>query len=352
VKISIEQREEDMRKTCLGVALTALVLSFPLTKAAGQTAANRLPTNLPGVTTAVAPPEGFNPLEASDTELATYGFPPRPDPQEHPAANATWQKAMKASHHRITPELQLMNVYHGPAKGTSVKETNTTSSNWSGSVDLDGASTYNSNTSAYYIVAEYVVPVARQAYGACTNGWDYSSSWIGMDGWGSGDVLQAGTESDAFCWVFGTSTNYYAWYEWYPNGSVGISNFPINPGDDVFVEVWNTSATQGYAYMVNYNTDQTVEIGFTAPSNAHFIGNSFEWVVERPTVNGTLATLTNYISDYFSSCYGYTHGGAEYTPSTASALQVWMNDNSGNPISYPYPMGTYGVWLQDEGSAR
>src|SRR6201996_3195801 len=92
---------------------------------------------------------------ASDEELARFGFPPRPDPQEHPEANATWQKAMKASHHRITPELQMMHGSHGPARGASVKETNTTSSNWSGSVDLDGASSYNSNTSAYYIVAEY-----------------------------------------------------------------------------------------------------------------------------------------------------------------------------------------------------
>jgi hypothetical protein len=341
-----------MRKTNVAVVFATLLSLYPLTKAAAQNAANRVPTNLPGVTTAITPPEGFNAIEASDEELATYGFPPRPDPQEHPNANAAWQKAVLASKHRITPELQLMSVFHGPARSASVKETNTASSNWSGSVDRTGATTYNTTTSAYYIVAEYVVPVARQAYGACTNSWDYSSSWVGMDGWGSGDVLQAGTESDALCWVFGNATSYYAWYEWYPNGSVQISNFPIAPGDDMFVEVWNSSAGQGYAYMVNYNTNQAVEVGFTAPSNAKFIGNSFEWVVERPTVNGSLATLTNYISDYFSDCYGVTHGGATYTPGNASALQVWMNDNNGNPISYPYPMGTYGIWLQDEGSAR
>jgi Peptidase A4 family len=342
-----------MRKTNLAVVFATLISIYPVTKAAGQTAANSVPTNRPGATTSISPPEGFNPIDASDEELATYGFPPRPDAQADPNANAAWQKAMLASKHRIAPQLELTNIFHGPARAPgSVTNTNTTSSNWSGSVDLTGASSYNKTSSAYYIIAEYVVPVARQAYGACTGSWDYSSSWVGMDGWGSGDVLQAGTESDAFCWIFGSSTYYSAWYEWYPYGSVRISNFPIAPGDDMFVEVWNTSATQGYAYLVNYNTDQTVEVGFAAPSSAHFIGNSFEWVVERPTVGGSLATLTNYISDYFSDCYGVTWGGTRYTPSTSSALQVWMNDNNGHPISYPYPMGTYGVWLQDEGSAR
>jgi hypothetical protein len=104
--------------------------------------------------------------------------------------------------------------------------------------------------------------------------------------------------------------------------------------------------------MLNYTTDQYTEIGFTAPGGANFNGSSFEWIVERPTVNGALSTLTNYVFDYFSDCYGVTHGGTMYTPGNSAAFQIWMNDNSGHPISYPYVMGTYGVWLQDEGSAR
>jgi hypothetical protein len=364
---SNHRRRITLKRVSIAAILTTLLYISPINKATAQIAANAVPTNLPGVTTSILPPQGFDALHASDEELATYGFPPRPDADAQPKANAAWQKAMSSSRHRLTPQLELTNIFHGPAKGANVKKagvnstavsntgvsnTNTTSNNWSGSVSLTGATSYNKYSSAYYVVAEYVVPVARQAYGACTGSWDYSSSWIGIDGWYSGDVLQAGTESDALCWVFGNSTYYSAWYEWYPNGSVRINNLTISPGDDIFVEVWNTSSTQGYVYMVNYTTDQTVSLGFNAPQGTQLVGDSAEWIVERPSVNNSLATLTNYISDYFSESYAYTWGGTLHYPGESAALQVWMLDNNGNSISYPYTMGPYGIWFQDEGSAR
>jgi hypothetical protein len=40
--------------------------------------------------------------------------------------------------------------------------------------------------------------------------------------------------------------------------------------------------------MLNYNTDQYVTIGFNAPNGTQLVGDSAEWVVERPTVNGNL----------------------------------------------------------------
>ena len=120
----------------------------------------------------------------------------------------------------------------------------------------------------------------------------------------------------------------------------------------MFVEVWNVSPTQGYAYILNYNTNQAVEIGLTPPSGTSLIGNTAEWVVERPGVNGGLANLTNYVIDYFSACYAYTFAGTEYTPGSPSALQLTMLDNNGNAISYPYLLGDAAIQFNDEGSAR
>lgn len=311
----------------------------------------RVPTNLPGATTAIAAPEGFDPLIASDQELRMYGFPPRPDEFAAPKAFGAWKKAVLASKVKVNPVLQMTNIFHGPVRNTKTPSNSTgTSYNWSGSVDFSGASSYGSS-SFYYLYAEYVVPIAEQAYGACTGSWDYSSAWIGIDGDGSGDVLQAGTESDAYCSGSTKSSYYSAWYEWYPYGSVRIG-FPVAPGDDLFVEVWNTSSTQGYMYMVNYQTNQYTEIGFTAPSGTHLVGNSAEWVVERPSVGGSLATLTNYISTYFSNAGAYTFSNAFYQPGSSSALQLTMLDNSGKAISYPTTLGTNAIWFQDEGSAR
>jgi hypothetical protein len=340
-----------MRNASLALAL--LIAAAPLVGTAQQKQPNEVPTNLAGATTIAAPPQGFDPLTASDTDLAYYGFPPRPDQNIDAKGFASWSKAMAASKTRIVPTLQQTNLFHGPAKlkqGAATQEANTVDSyNWSGYVHNNGVKSYG-KTSVYYIYSDYVVPVARQAFGACTGSWDYGSTWVGIDGYGSADVLQAGIEFDAFCSGGSTASYYSPWYEWYPFGEVRITNLPIAPGDDYFTEVWSTSATQGYAYLVNYNTNQAVEVGFTAPSGTRLVGNSAEWITERPGVNGGLATLTNYIGDPYWDAYAYTFGGTMYDP--GNSTPVVMLDNSSNPISYPTLLGSHGFVMQDEGSAR
>jgi hypothetical protein len=319
---------------------------------------NEVPTNLPGATTIVAPPAEFDPITASDEDLQYHGFPPRPNPYTEPKGYASWERAIKASQTRVTPTLEQTGIFHGPAqtKGKTAapaagSNTGSTSSyNWSGYVAFSGASSYSS-ASYYYIVSDYIIPPARQAFGACTGSWDYSSSWAGIDGWGSGDVLQAGSESDAYCSGGSTGQYYSAWYEWYPYGEVRIGGFPVAPGDEIFVEVWHTSQTQGYAYLVNFNNNQATEIGFTAPSGTYLVGNSAEWVVERPSVGGSLATLTNYISDPFWGAYAYTEAYTQYNPSSGSAYAITMLDNSGKAISYPSQVGPLAFVMFDEGSA-
>ncbi len=352
----------------LSSALTAvLVLAAPIAAVAQLNAPNKLQPNeralnLPGATTIAAPPAGFDPLSASDQELAYYGFPPKPNQNTEPKAYATWARAMQHSKTRIVPTLEQTAVFHGPMQQakkvnpasaanslTLGVPSNATSSNWSGYVDFSGATSYGSK-SYYFLVNDFTVPVAEQAFGACTGGWDYGSAWNGIDGWGSGDVLQAGIEFDAYCSGGTRATYYSAWYEWYPYGEVRIGGFPIVPGDDIFVEVWNTSSTAGHAYLVNYNNNQSVNISFSAPSGTHLVGNSAEWVVERPSVGGSLATLTNYIMDPFWDAYAYTQGYAAFND-IDEATPVTMLDNSGNPISYPEYLGLETFVMHDEGSA-
>jgi Peptidase A4 family len=343
-----------MRPTNLAVTLAALSLVAPHAKAAGQAAAYTVPTNLPGVHTFIAPAEDFNPLTASDEELAMFGFPPRPDAESAPGAYGSWRRAMLAAKDHVVPQLEITNIVHhrnlpisdGTEAGTD------TSVNWSGVVDLGGASTYNHSTSFRSIFATWVVPVARQAFGACTEGTDYSFSWVGIDGYNSNDVLQAGSESDALCNILQRESSYYAWFEWWPNSSTRLTNLPVSAGNDMFVEIWNTTSKEGFAYIANLTTNQYVTLGLVPPPGTSLIGNSAEWVVERPLVNGELATLSNYVSDYFSDCYAGTFGGKVYTPGTASAIQVTMLDNSLKPISFPFLLGPTAIWLQDEGSAR
>lgn len=355
-------------KTRLSWVLTA-VAAMPLAGVAQlthQLQPNEHVLNLPGATTIEAPPAGFDPIAASDEELAYHGFPPRPNQSAQPRAYATWVQAMKASKVRVVPKLEQTSIFHGPvqqgkvANPTAVESdpllssqaSNTSYSyNWSGYVDFSGARSYGSS-SYYFLVNHFVVPVAEQAFGACTGGWDYGSAWNGIDGWGSPDVLQAGIEFDAYCALGGLvkSTYYSAWYEWYPYGEVRIGGFPIAPGDDMFVEVWHTSSTQGYAYLVNYNNNQSVTIGFTAPPGTTLVGNSAEWVVERPTVGGSLANLTNYIMDPFWDAYAYTESYAAFYD-IDEATPVDMLDNNSKVISYPEYLGLESFVMHDTGSA-
>jgi hypothetical protein len=253
------------------------------------------------------PPPGFNPFMASDEDLRVWGFPPRPDPAEA-VRYSFWERLVTVK--RITPKFTLTNIYHGPAQIASLGEvragaTNATSTNWSGYVISGANGLFTPNNS--YVYSGWFVPAAHQAVGICNTTWDYSSQWVGFDGWGSNDVFQAGTEADANC----SSTDYYFWYEWYPAGSVKVSQ-PVGPGDWVTVEVqYTTASPHGTAFLSN-GTSGTA-FSFNPPSGTTYVGNSAEWIVERPTVNGSLPDLANYFFDLFNN-NPQAYNGHSYSP--------------------------------------
>jgi hypothetical protein len=334
-----------------------------------------LPFNLPpegttvagppkGVSVVAAPPAGFNPLTASPAAKAKFAIPPAPDVKAAPEAYNKWQQAVSAianPQNRVQTTLTQTNIFHGPARkigpsmpsGTANNAVTTTSSNWSG----DAVSNPNKPFTVEAIIGTFVVPTALQAFGSCTGGWDYSALWTGIDGFNSADVLQAGVEVDAYCSGGQAKSFYSAWIEWYPNSSTRVS-FPINPGDLVLAEVWNTSPTNGYAYFHNYSTGQVVEYQLTAPLGTSLVGNSVEWMVERPTVFGGLATLTNYIDsawpngialNYQAATPTYQYQGQ--TPAAGTLNAITMVDNNGNSISSATIENSDFLWFRDFGSA-
>jgi hypothetical protein len=89
-----------------------------------------------------------------------------------------------------------------------------TSSNWSGYAAHAG--TFTS------VSASWVEPT-----GHCSgSGHQYSSFWVGLDGYNSNTVEQTGSEVDCS----GGSPRYYSWYEMFPKFPVNFSN-PVSPGD-------------------------------------------------------------------------------------------------------------------------
>ncbi len=312
-------------------------------------------TNLPEVTTVLTPTANFDPASASDADIAANGLPPRPDKQVSPGAFAAWERAVTSKAVRVLPVLRRTNIRHGLNRGRGVTDSTALSDNWSGYVLLNSVTSY-SKSSFDVAMGNWVVPKAQQAIGMCSGATSYSSTWVGIDGAGSSDVLQAGTEADAYCGGSITQPYYDAWYEWYPNNEVAISNFAVSAGDDVYVQVWSTGASTGHAYMIDYTTEQTVNMSFSAPPGVSLVGNSAEWIVERPTVNGSLPALTNYVQDFFSDAYvgdfaaNISQPGAAATGVTAVPFQM-IGSSTTDVISKPTLLGTNGIWFQDGGSA-
>jgi len=355
--------------TVLSCATSPSVFADPMTLEPGS--ASNTTVSIPGITIHPSPPPGFNPLSASKTELASHGFPPKPDLGKDPVAYAHWSKLVSAPHTRITPVLHQTDIYHKPAQNlgranlTASKPepsgspsatsngTSTTSTNWSGFANYDPSGPFLGNDS--YVFAEWTVPFAQQAFGICTGNWEYSAQWTGFDGFYSDDVLQAGSEADAYC-SGGTKSQYYGlWIEWYPTASVSISNFPINPGDLIFVEVWySTGSPHGNAYLADYTTQQSASIGFNPPSGTTFKGSSVEWVVEAPTVGGGQSALMNYTATPWNYAYGLSAKTAasyipNYTP-TGTAYDIIMTAG-GSTISYCLLYSPYALWCYPYGSA-
>jgi len=299
--------------------LMMLALAAPLTSLAQQLKPNELPTNLRGTTTIAAPPQDFDPLTASDEDLAYHGFPPRPDEAASPKPFASWAKAMNASKTRIVPKLEQTTISHALSQSNANVAPPAAGSNGSlssyflaGYLNPSGPTTYGTNA-FYYVLSDLYVPAASQGPGVCTGAWVDGFSWIGIDGYATADLLQAGIEYDAYCKGLASGAAYALWYQWYPGYEVLVTNLPIAPGDPYFIELWHTSATQAYAYFVNENTNQAAEVGFTAPAGTALTGRSAEWIVESRTV-----------TDVFWNAYAATLSGAAFDPSSATTDSIYI----------------------------
>ncbi len=346
---------------CTGVVICLLAISHSVSAAPVE-------TNIQGIATVEAPPAGFDALRASAADLNRYGLPSRPDALRAPAAYTAWTHIVGRAKQFMAPVLRPSGIQHVPMKRvygiapavTSLATRNANadySSNWSGIVDVGSITSYGPN-SVFVTYGEWVVPIAQQAFGACTGGTDYSAIWMGIDGYSktSPDVFQGGTEADATCVRGINSASYYIWFEWYPNNAYEITNLPVGPGDVVAGVLEATSNTTGAFYVVNETTNTYTIVSLSAPAGYSLVGSSSEWIVELPSVNNTLGVLTNYIADFMVNTVAVQKNGGVILGGTGSSSfplhGVVMLDKSQNPISKPNMVSGYQTSFEVEGSAQ
>lgn len=283
--------------------------------------ANLVPTNLPGVY-AVRPPAGtFDPSQASQAELRAQGiFLPRPGAGDPPAAHDLWEQAFPRA---WSPQDWIVPVFGtGPAgthllkQAEKVENGSLTSEKWSGGI-LSG--TWNAAAGTWNVPQVGASALPKDAAG----GW-HSSSWVGLDGYLSTDVLQAGVAQD----VDATgAAKYYAWYEWYaPIPPACLGGLHLRQRPDPHAEPHDGKGQ------------------LTSNFPAEGRGNCAEWIVETPLLlaGKSLASLPRFSPVYFTGATAVPAPGITNPPPTSKDTINITRDGHGQTVS-AYGDGTVTV---------
>jgi hypothetical protein len=166
--------------------------------------------------------------------------------------------------------------------------------------------------------------------GSCTSpATQYSSFWIGIDGYDSNTVEQIGTDSDC---VNGATT-YYAWFEFYPHLSYTINNFPVSPFDSISAEV----KYSGGVFTVSLTNHPTGLSFSTSTKMNNAKRSSAEWIAEAPSAGGVLP-LADFQTVNFGPGDIATIGSSTSTIGSfpaANVFEITMTNSSGVPKATP-----------------
>lgn len=181
----------------------------------------------------------------------------------------------------------------------SIHQTNTPTplktAQWSGYIvasDIQDRSPLVNSVSASWIVPE--VKVSENS--------TFSAVWVGIGGYGEKTLIQVGTEQQ----FTNAEVDYFAWYELLPDYLVRVRSINVQPGDTITAAVnsINENAHTWSISILDVDTGEHFEKNFVYDSSRL----TAEWIVERPTVNGTISTLADFGNVGFSDCKATIEG--------------------------------------------
>ena len=187
-----------------------------------------------------------------------------------------------------------------PTSTHSSTKNQVSSENWSGFAAAGG--TYTS------VSASWVEPT-----GACTSGNQYSSFWVGLDGYSSTTVEQTGSEFDCS----GGTPQYYSWYEMYPAYPVNFTN-TVRPGDHFTGSVTYTGSNRFTLNLADTTQGWSHTITQTLSGAAR---SSAEVIAEAPccTNSGGILPLADFGTVNFT---GLTANGSAISSFSPAAIDM------------------------------
>ncbi|MGH9107208.1 MAG: G1 family glutamic endopeptidase, partial [Acidimicrobiales bacterium] len=206
-----------------------------------------------------------------------------------------------------------------PARGLSpltvAAPEDATTSNWSGYLLTDGPYTGVSGS--------FTVPRAAGGAPGPT-----VSEWVGVDGWGDDDLIQAGVDEVP---EGSRHALYEPWWEVLPGPQVLAPGVMVRPGDKVTVTL-RQSAQGTWAITLTDNSDDD---SFSANEPYEGPLSSAEWVVEaNSSEDGTPTLLAPYQPEVAFSDLGAS--GAQSGLTSVTMVQ------SGAPVSTPSALSAKG----------
>jgi Peptidase A4 family len=271
-----------------------------------------------GIRLFTSPPDGFDPIAASDRELLVHGYPARPDRDKQPDVHEGWRRVFAQPLTIIEPEF-LVRPTPSPRPAGKPKYGD---SAWAGSSQFS-----NPGDPMTWVTGEWTVPHVTGApfSGIC-------ASWIGIDGapsspsieWDSTDILQAGTTQET---IGGFAYFSYAWFEWYPDPWVQVSNFPVAPGDTVSCTICVYDPTEAVIHLVNLTSGVMTSFGKSPKGSFELVGNSAEWIVELPDAGIPLARFGEI---FFDACAAGTAGGELLLGGQGHLQTIYGFDSTGH----------------------
>ncbi|HLZ31500.1 MAG TPA: G1 family glutamic endopeptidase [Chloroflexota bacterium] len=320
---------------------TTLIVAAPAGAAADTDAPLHatVPTNRPDIHAFAKPESGFNAETASTADLKKHGLPRRPSATAKPQALRQWQDVIRHAKHAITPQFSPRPQARRAPQFTRGSGT---SNNWSGAVDSQPVCArrfFCPITPAPAVTGVEGIWTIPSVEGSGQVG--TVSTWVGLDGFSNNQVQQIGT--DATNTDFGFAM-YEPWYELYPDGSQTIPNLPIGPGDQMYGMVQYEAGNQIWFFMEDLTTGDYSS--FVVPATYSSLGQSAEWIMERPEYNGTFDHPLPYFgSQMLSDLYFWNDNGNFYPalasfPYTLTLLDMY--GFSGDQLDHtdPNPDGT------------
>ncbi len=89
----------------------------------------------------------------------------------------------------------------------------------------------------------------------------------------------------------------------------------------------------GSLFLTNITTGASTNISLSAPAGSALAGNSAEWIVEAPTVNGSQTQLPDYGEVFFNNCEAYTSTGLTVKGGTGHTINLGFGNKSSRTAS-------------------